>query len=159
MENVLSDYRAFSRRFVKSFAAFERGFPIELELTMHALELDIPYEELRFDYDGLFVQKGADAASSRGGLSRLVLNFQARPLKWFGLITALFLLFTMGYKTLFLLNYLGFEGIISQDISVTGAASFAVMAFISALSGLLLHSHSHQRRELKRLHFQQHSTL
>lgn len=155
----LSDYRVFSRRFVKSFSAFERGFPIELEWAIHALELDIPYAEFRFDArDNYSFPAGADG-SMRHSLTRLIINLQARPLKWFGITTAASLAITIIYKGLFLLHYFGYSPWVSESVSIIGAASFALMAFASALSGLLLHSQSHVRRELKRLHFQQHRTL
>src|SRR5262249_23708113 len=40
--DMLSGYRVFSRRFVKSFPALAAGFEIETELTVHALELRMP---------------------------------------------------------------------------------------------------------------------
>ncbi|RAR64047.1 glycosyltransferase involved in cell wall biosynthesis [Paraburkholderia unamae] len=44
--DMLSGYRAFSRRFVKSFPAHAAGFEIETELTVHALELRMPVAEV-----------------------------------------------------------------------------------------------------------------
>lgn len=48
--DMLSGYRVFSRRYVKSFPALSKGFEIETELTIHALELRAPYAELETDY-------------------------------------------------------------------------------------------------------------
>lgn len=159
LEAPLSDYRVFSRRFVKSFSAFERGFPIELEWSIHALELDIPYMEFPVETPLPFTYPYPRNSRLRLAFTRLVQNLQARPLKWFGLLTGWFLLLTAIYKLIFCLEYLGYKVPINENISALAAASFAMMAFIAAMSGLLLHSHSHVRRELKRLHFQQHSTL
>ena len=50
IRDVLSGYRAFSRRFVKSFPAFSTGFEIETELTIHALELGMPTAEIDTPY-------------------------------------------------------------------------------------------------------------
>lgn len=157
--STLSDFRVFSRRYVKSFAAFERGFPIELEWSMHALELDIPWAERPFEHQEPFVNNQASSYGERSALARLVLNVSARPLKWFGMLTALFLTITLLYKLAFILEHLGYTMPLDEPERALGAASFAIMALLSALAGLLLHSLSHQRRELKRLHFQQHSTL
>ncbi len=44
--DMLSGYRVLSRRFVKSFPALSKGFEIETELTIHALELRAPYDEM-----------------------------------------------------------------------------------------------------------------
>src|SRR5580765_8310244 len=44
--DVLSGYRVFSRRFVKSFPALARGFETETEISVHALELAMPVAEI-----------------------------------------------------------------------------------------------------------------
>lgn len=159
LEAPMSDCRVFSRRFVKSFSAFERGFPIELEWSIHALELDIPAIEWPVEQAAAFAYSYPRASCLRLAFTRLVINLQARPLKWFGLLTGWFMLLTAAYKLLFCLEYLGYAVPIDESVSALAAASFATMGFVAALAGLLLHSHSHVRRELKRLHFQQHSTL
>jgi len=48
--DILSGYRVFSRRYVKSFAAHSTGFEIETELTVHALELRMPVTEVATQY-------------------------------------------------------------------------------------------------------------
>src|SRR5438045_8416520 len=48
--DMLSGYRVFSRRFVKSFPVLSGGFEIETELTIHALELELPVGEINTPY-------------------------------------------------------------------------------------------------------------
>jgi glycosyltransferase involved in cell wall biosynthesis len=48
--DILSGYRVFSRRFVKSFPVLSDGFEIETELTVHALELAMPVTEVETPY-------------------------------------------------------------------------------------------------------------
>ena len=48
--DMLSGYRVFSRRFVKSFPALSTGFETETELTVHALELFMPIDEVLTPY-------------------------------------------------------------------------------------------------------------
>src|SRR5215469_4166605 len=48
--DILSGYRVFSRRFVKSFPVLSRGFEIETELCVHALELELPVAEIQTPY-------------------------------------------------------------------------------------------------------------
>src|SRR6476646_5628041 len=50
LTDVLSGYRVFSRRFVKSFPVLSGGFEIETELTIHALELELPVGEVSTPY-------------------------------------------------------------------------------------------------------------
>jgi len=59
--DMLSGYRVFSRRFVKSFPVLSRGFEIETELTVHALELKMPVGEIETPY----------GARSEGSTSKL----------------------------------------------------------------------------------------
>ena len=76
--DILSGYRAFSRRFVKSFPALSSGFEIETELTIHALELRMPVAEIPTPY-------GARAAGSASKL-----RTYSDGLKILALIAALF---------------------------------------------------------------------
>jgi hypothetical protein len=48
--NILSGYRVFSRRFLKSFPASAQGFEIETELTVHAFALNLPIVEIETPY-------------------------------------------------------------------------------------------------------------
>jgi hypothetical protein len=47
---MLSGYRVLSRRFVESFPAVSCGFEVETEMTIHALELSLPFEEVETTY-------------------------------------------------------------------------------------------------------------
>src|SRR3982751_718160 len=49
-KDILSGYRVFSRRFVKSFPVLSDGFEIETELSVHALELALPVAEIETPY-------------------------------------------------------------------------------------------------------------
>src|SRR5262245_2041125 len=49
-KDILSGYRVFSRRFVKSFPVLSDGFEIETELSVHALELALPVAEVATPY-------------------------------------------------------------------------------------------------------------
>ena len=63
--DILSGYRVFSRRFVKSFPVLSRGFEIETELSVNALELDLPVGEVPTPYYAR--QEGSTAAASSSG--------------------------------------------------------------------------------------------
>ena len=59
--DMLSGFRVFSRRFVKSFPALSGGFEIETELTVHALELAMPISEIKTAYRDRSVELGQQA--------------------------------------------------------------------------------------------------
>src|ERR1700681_985207 len=49
-KDILSGYRVFSRRFVKSFPVLSDGFEIDTELSVHSLELALPVAEIETPY-------------------------------------------------------------------------------------------------------------
>jgi hypothetical protein len=65
--DILSGYRVFSRRFVKSFPVLSRGFEIETELTVHALELELPTAEIPTPY---YARPPSSAPGATGCASR-----------------------------------------------------------------------------------------
>ena len=87
---MLSGYKLFSRRFVKSFPALSTGFEIETELTIHALELTVPVSEREASYGQRSQGSMSKLNTFRDGvrvlraIARLVQH--ERPLAFFGLI-------------------------------------------------------------------------
>lgn len=70
--DMLSGYRAFSRRYVKSFAAHSTGFETETELTVHALELRMPVAEIGTRYKSRPEGSSSKLSTYRDG-ARIVL--------------------------------------------------------------------------------------
>lgn len=66
--DMLSGYRVLSRRFVKSFPALSKGFEIETELTIHALELRAPYGEMPTLYGSRVEGSSSKLSTMRDGL-------------------------------------------------------------------------------------------
>jgi hypothetical protein len=156
--DVLSGYRAFSRRFVKSFPALSSGFEIETELTVHALELRMPIAEIGTPYRERPPGSLSKLRTFRDGfriLSTIAgLVKEERPLPFFG---------TAGIALAALSLLLGWPVI--DEFLATGqvprfptailATGLMVLAFLSIASGLILDSVTHARRELRRLHYLQ----
>ena len=91
--DMLSGYRAFSRRYVKSFPAHSAGFEIETELTIHALELRMPVLEVPTRYGARPEGSASKLRTYRDG-SRILWTvfslFKAeRPLAFFSIAFAL----------------------------------------------------------------------
>ncbi len=87
VSDVLSGYRVFSRRFVKSFPALSAGFETETEFTVHALELCMPIGELRTRYRGRAAGSASKLRTWTDGLRILraiiTLMKEERPLQFF----------------------------------------------------------------------------
>ncbi len=94
LRDMLSGYRVFSRRFVKSFPVLTNGFEIETELTIHALELGMPILEMQTPYRERPPNSTSKLKTFRHGLrilgTILVLVKADRPSQFFAAIFALF---------------------------------------------------------------------
>ena len=154
--DMLSGYRVFSRRFVKSFPALSRGFEIETELTVHALELGMPVAEIATSYKDRPVGSASKLRTFRDGFRILFVIFmlvkENRPLAFFSAIAAF--LFTLA--VLIALPVLGTyleTGLVPRLPTAVLATGLALLAFLSLSSGFVLDSVTRGRRELKRLHY------
>lgn len=156
--DVLSGYRALSRRFVKSFPALSTGFEIETELTVHALELRMPIGEVRTPYR----ERPAGSESKLRTVSdgvRILTTIVAlvrdeRPLPFFGSVGGLLaaLSLVLGWPVIF--TYLD-TGLVPRFPTALLATGLMLLAFLSVASGLVLDTVTRGRRELKRLHYLQ----
>jgi hypothetical protein len=93
LTDMLSGYRVFSRRYAKSFPALSRGFETETELTVHALELRMPYAEESTAYSTRPEGSHSKLSTYRDGWRILKtickLFVSERPLQFFSIIAAL----------------------------------------------------------------------
>ena len=152
--DMLSGYKAFSRRFAKSFPAMSHGFEIETEILIHALEMRLPVSEIAAAYG----ERPEDSASKlhtiRDGfrILRLIgfLVKQERPYAFFtGL--ALFLTWLSLYVGVPVVVEFLHTGLVPRLPSAVLAAAFMLSAVIAFFSGLVLDTITHSRREMKRL--------
>lgn len=154
--DILSGYRVFSRRFVKSFPALATGFETETELTVHALELRMPIEELDTPYGARPEGSISKLSTYKDGYKILLTIIRLfrleRPLWFFSMLSALLLMITFVLGIPIWNTYLetGLVPRIPTLILITGLGMTALQFF---LSGLVLDAVAHGRREAKRLHY------
>lgn len=131
--DVLSGYRAFSRRFVKTMPVLSRGFEIESEITLHALEHRIPVLEIPIAYGARPHGSESKLHTLRDGYRVLVtivrLYKDYRPLRFFGLSGAVLLVVGVAIGIVVIHEFLELG-------QVVGVAR-AVFAVFSCLVGLL----------------------
>ncbi len=157
--DILSGYRVFSRRFVKSFPALSTGFEIETELTIHALELGMPVAEMPTPY----YARGKGSASKlntwRDGLRILwtigKLFRIERPLQFFGLIGAVLALVSIGLAVPVARTYLA-TGLVPRLPTAVLVTGLMLLASLSFVSGLILDTVTRGRQEMKRLAYLSH---
>jgi hypothetical protein len=154
VSDVLSGYRVFSRRFVKSFPALAAGFETETEFTIHALELKMPIGEIATTYRGRSAGSRSKLHTVSDGLRILhtimKLVKQERPLQSFGATGALLLVagLVLGLPVVTFFLHTRLVPRLPTAVLATGLVLAASLSFVC---GLVLEQVARGRQELKRL--------
>lgn len=152
--DMLSGYRVFTRRFAKSFPALACGFEIETELTVHALELRMPYGEVLTPYGARPEGSESKLSTYRDGWRILKtvgkLYISERPLAFFGICAALLAILSVLLSIPIVELYLR-EGIVPRLPTAVLSASMMLSALLSFCCGLILDTVTRGRHEMKRL--------
>lgn len=152
--DMLSGYKIFSRRYVKSFPAMSTGFEIETELVVHALEMQLPTAEMATLYRDRAEGSSSKLHTFRDGfrILRLIVQLvkEERPIQFFGLLGAVAATVAIVFGTSVVIEFLetGLVPRLPTAVFATGAMLAALLAFFS---GLILESVTRGRREIKRL--------
>lgn len=156
--DMLSGYRVFSRRFVKTFPALSAGFDIETELTVHTLSTNIPAAEVETPYAARPAGSVSKLNTWRDGfrILRAIVNLfrDERPLAFFSLLAALLASASMVLVIPVVVTFLE-TGLVPRLPTAVLSASLMLLAFLNLVSGLILDTVSQGRREMKRLHYLQ----
>ena len=152
--DMLSGYRVFSRRFVKSFPALSTGFETETEFTVHALELAMPVGEVQAVYKERPAGSASKLRTYTDGLRILrtivVLVKEVQPLLFFfagALVLALAALF-LGVPVI--LDFMRTRLVPRLPTAVL-ASGLMGLAFLSTTCGFILDSVAKGRKEAKRM--------
>jgi glycosyltransferase involved in cell wall biosynthesis len=154
--DILSGYRVFSRRFVKSFPAISIGFEIETELTIHALELRMPIAELETPYYARPVGSASKLNTWRDGarILRMILRLYQlqRPLSFFswiaGALAAVAVIIAIPVVVTFVET-----GLVPRLPTAVLATGLMLLASLSLTCGLILDNVTRGRQEMKRLFY------
>jgi hypothetical protein len=150
--DMLSGYRVFSRRFVKSFPVLSGGFEIETELAVHALELGLPVAEVETPYYARLQGSASKLNTWRDGFRILNTIFKLyraeRPLRFFGTIGVTLALIAVGLAVPVVVTY--FEtGLVPRLPTAILSMGLMLLAFLCVVAGLILDTVTRGRREAK----------
>jgi hypothetical protein len=152
--DILSGYRVFSRRFVKSFPVLSRGFEIEMELTVHALELELPTAEIPTPYYARPQGSASKLSTWRDGIRILwtILNLYRteRPLPFFGGLGMALAVVSIALAIPIFATFLE-QGLVPRFPTAILATGLMLLAFLSVVAGLILDTVTKGRREMKLL--------
>lgn len=154
--DMLSGYRVLSRRFVKSFPALSKGFEIETELTIHALELRAPYGEMPTVYGSRVEGSESKLGTIRDGFailkSILRLYVRERPRQLYsaiaaaGIVTSLLLTLPVIYEFIE-------TGLVPRLPTAVLGGLVMIAAIVTGATAVIMDSVVTGRAEAKRLHY------
>ncbi len=154
VNDMLSGYRAFSRRFVKSFPALSTGFETETEFTIHALELAMPVGEVTAYYKDRPAGSASKLHTYTDGwriLRTIVLLLkEARPLQFFFVGAAVLAVAALLLGEPVVAEYMR-TGLVPRLPTAILATALIGLAFLSTTCGFILDSVARGRKEAKRM--------
>jgi glycosyltransferase involved in cell wall biosynthesis len=152
--DMLSGYRVFSRRFVKSCPVLSGGFEIETELTVHALELGLPVDEIETPYYARPEGSSSKLSTWRDGFRILLtianLYRAERPLPFFSALGLIAGLVSIGLAVPIVITFLE-TGLVPRLPTAVLATGLMLLAFLCGAVGLVLDTVTRGRREMKLL--------
>ena len=152
--DILSGYRVFSRRFVKSFPVLSRGFEIETELTVHALELELAVAEIETPYYARPEGSVSKLSTWRDGLRIVFTIFDLyrseRPLSFFTGVGITLAIVSIGFAIPIFVTYFE-QGTVPRIPTAILSTGLMLLAFLSVIAGLVLDTVTKGRREMKLL--------
>ena len=154
--DIFSGYRAFSRRFVKSFPAVSNGFEIETEMSVHASRLKLPVSEIELHYGRRPEGSHSKLSTFRDG-GRILWMFamlmkETRPFAFFGTISAMIMAASVAFMLPVLAEYFA-TGYVSRVPTWILSMALMMMSLLIFTAGLILDSVSRARDEQLRLHY------
>ncbi len=156
VSDMLSGYKALSRRFVKSFPLLSSGFELETELLIHALELSMPMREIEASYKERPANSASKLRTYRDGIRILMtivrLAETERPLAFFGTGAALLAAASLGLGIPVIGEFVA-TGLVERFPTAMLSGFLGVLAVFSLFAGLILDQTRRMRQELKRLFY------
>lgn len=158
--DILSGYRVFSRRFVKSFPILSAGFEIETEMSVHALELAMPVAEMETAYAARPEGSHSKLSTWRDGWRILRTIFTLyrveRPIWFYGFIGGLFAAVALGLALPLIFTWLE-TGLVPRFPTAILVTGMMIIAVLNGMCGLILDTVVRGRREVRRLAYLAHN--
>lgn len=156
--DMLSGYKVFSRRFVKSFPALSTGFDIETELTVHTLELSMPAAHIEGSYRGRPEGSESKLRTYRDGWRILMLIIRLvrheRPMVFFGILAGVLALLAVLLIWPVIATYFD-TGLVPRFPTAFLAMGIMLLASLSVFTGIILDTVTRGRKELRMLTYLQ----
>ena len=142
VRDIMTGYRAFSRRFVKLFPVMSGQFEIETEMTIHALDKRFRLVEIPIDYRDRVAGSSASKLNTLSDGRRvlqtiLVLYKEYKPMRFFGWVAALLAVVALAFFIPILVEYFH-TGLVPRFPTLFLSLFLAMAALMSFFTGLTL---------------------
>ena len=150
IRDIMTGYRAFSYQFVKSFPVLSKGFEIETEMSIHAIDKNMQLETVVIQYrdrpegSESKLNTYSDGFKVLRTIVRLFRNY--KPMTFFGLLALLLLLIAAVLFIPVLLEYFR-TGLVARFPTLIVSGFVAIAAILSLFSGLILQTMVHKNRQ------------
>ncbi|HTA64068.1 MAG TPA: glycosyltransferase [Xanthomonadaceae bacterium] len=154
LADVLSGYRAFSARFVRSMPVLSQGFEIETEMTVFALSQGMQLREVPVPYGSRQEGSHSKLHTFRDGYrvlrTILFLYKDYRPLQFFGLVALAFVVAGIGFGAI-VVHEFAVTGLVTHPSTAVLAVALVLLGMLSLATGLVLDTVNRRSQELMRL--------
>lgn len=143
IKDIMTGYRAFSYRFVKTYPVLSRGFEIETEMTIHALQRNMQVDNVVIEYrdrpegSESKLNTYSDGFKVLGTILRLFKNY--RPFAFFGCIAAVLAVLGAGFM-LPVINEYFHTGLVPRFPTLIACGFVLVAALMLFVAGVILSS-------------------
>ncbi|WP_165040839.1 glycosyltransferase family 2 protein [Dysgonomonas sp. ZJ709] len=141
LNDILSGYRLFSRRFVKNYSSLISGFELETDLTIYCLNYDFKIHEIQIDYRDRPEGSVSKLNTYKDGYKVLKLFFNLyrlyKPLSFFTLISAFILLIGLILGVFPIIDYIEYQYVYKVPTAIAAVAS-VIIAVLLYTCGLIL---------------------
>ncbi|MGW1771384.1 glycosyltransferase family 2 protein [Streptomyces sp. NPDC002104] len=152
--DMLSGYRVFSRRYIKSFPALSHEFETETEMTVHSLSLRLPTAEIEVDFKDRPAGSVSKLRTYRDGwrILKLILGLarRQRPSLYHSVVASLLALVSLILGAPLISEFIQ-TGTVPRLPTAVLSASIMIIAVLVLLVGYILESFMHMRQEQARL--------
>ena len=151
IKDIMTGYRAFNKRFVKSFPVTSKGFEIETEMTIHALDTNLLIQTVPVDYrnrpEGSVSKLStfSDGAKVLKTILKLYKNY--RPMAFFGMCTLILLLCAVAFFIPVFITYLE-TGLVPRLPTLFVSGILGILGVLSLICGLILDTVIHKHKQL-----------
>lgn len=158
IKDIMTGYRAFSRLFVKSFPVLSKGFEIETEMTIHALDKNFLIEEIPVSYRDRPEGSQSKLNTVSDGVKVLktiaTLFRDYKPLLFFSTIAAVCMIGAMVLFVPVLFEYFA-SGVVLRFPTLIVSGVLALVGILLWICGVILHVIAKKHRQLYELFLNQ----